>query len=163
MSIDVKNMTDEELNVALSAISQEISSRKVMADVPKKMDVLNRDYLAAAGLSDGATWVQPTGAHDAYPQFWLVEHGGKTWMSLIPANVWEPGVSGWREQVDPPSNPEDLPEDAEDTPTFASWVQPTGGHDAYKKGDIVSHDGRVWTSTADANVWAPGVYGWVAA
>lgn len=41
------------------------------------------------------------------------------------------------------------------------WVQPTGGHDAYKKGDRVTHKGQVWESTADANVWEPGVYGWV--
>ena len=43
------------------------------------------------------------------------------------------------------------------TPT---WVQPQGGHDAYKTGDIVSHNGTLWISTADGNVWEPGVYGW---
>ena len=41
------------------------------------------------------------------------------------------------------------------------WVQPTGAHDAYAKGDKVTHDGKTWESTYDgANVWEPGVYGW---
>jgi hypothetical protein len=41
------------------------------------------------------------------------------------------------------------------------WVQPQGAHDAYNKGDRVTHEGWIWESTIDANVWAPGVYGWV--
>ena len=43
---------------------------------------------------------------------------------------------------------------------YPEWVQPTGAHDAYSKGDKVTHSGKRWTSTADANVWEPGVYGW---
>jgi len=41
------------------------------------------------------------------------------------------------------------------------WVQPQGAHDAYNTGDQVTYNGQVWESTIDANVWAPGVYGWV--
>ncbi len=41
-----------------------------------------------------------------------------------------------------------------------AWQQPLGAHDAYRKGDRVTHNGKTWTSTIDANVWAPGVYGW---
>ena len=44
--------------------------------------------------------------------------------------------------------------------SFPEWVQPTGGHDAYNKGDKVSYNGKHWESTVDGNVWAPGVYGW---
>ena len=40
------------------------------------------------------------------------------------------------------------------------WVQPTGAQDAYAKGDKVKHNGKVWESDVDANVWEPGVYGW---
>lgn len=43
-----------------------------------------------------------------------------------------------------------------------AWRQPLGAHDAYRKGDRVTHNGKTWTSTIDANVWAPGVYGWAA-
>lgn len=41
-----------------------------------------------------------------------------------------------------------------------SWRQPLGAHDAYKKGDRVMYNGKKWESTINANVWAPGVYGW---
>lgn len=43
---------------------------------------------------------------------------------------------------------------------FPDWKQPAGAHDAYAKGDKVKHNGKKWESTADANVWEPGVYGW---
>ena len=43
---------------------------------------------------------------------------------------------------------------------FPEWKQPAGAHDAYAKGDKVKHNGNKWESTADANVWEPGVYGW---
>lgn len=46
------------------------------------------------------------------------------------------------------------------TEEYPEWVQPTGAHDAYAKGAKVSHNGKKWVSTADANVWEPGVYGW---
>jgi len=46
----------------------------------------------AQGQSD--PWVQPTGAHDAYPLGAIVTHNGKTWESLIANNVWEPGGVG---------------------------------------------------------------------
>jgi hypothetical protein len=40
------------------------------------------------------------------------------------------------------------------------WVQPLGSADAYAKGDEVSHNGQLWESDVDNNVWEPGVYGW---
>ena len=43
---------------------------------------------------------------------------------------------------------------------WPAWSQPVGAHDAYAKGDKVSHNGKHWISTADANTWEPGVYGW---
>ena len=60
----------------------------------------------------------------------------------------EPGEDP--EPVDPP------------TPSYPEWVQPLGGHDAYKTGDRVMYQGKVYESTIDGNVWAPDVYpaGW---
>ena len=46
------------------------------------------------------------------------------------------------------------------TDPFPEWVQPTGAHDAYMKGDKVSCDGLHWISDVDNNVWRPGIYGW---
>lgn len=50
-------------------------------------------------VSDYPAWVQPTGAHDAYAKGSQVQHNDKVWESTTEANVWEPGVSGWKEIV----------------------------------------------------------------
>ena len=44
--------------------------------------------------------------------------------------------------------------------TIPEWVQPAGAHDAFSKGDKVTHNGKTWISDVDDNVWEPGVYGW---
>jgi len=42
------------------------------------------------------TWVQPTGAHDAYALGFRVTHNGQNWENTGSAsNVWDPGVFGW--------------------------------------------------------------------
>lgn len=41
---------------------------------------------------------------------------------------------------------------------FPEWVQPTGAHDAYAKGDKVSHNGKHWISDIDANVYEPPTF-----
>mgnify|MGYP004563585257 FL=1 len=46
------------------------------------------------------------------------------------------------------------------TEEYPEWIQPTGAHDAYAKDAKVTHNGKKWISTADNNVWEPGVYGW---
>jgi len=48
-------------------------------------------------IPEYAEWVQPTGAHDAYTKGSKVLYSKKIWESLIDANVWAPGVAGWRE------------------------------------------------------------------
>lgn len=46
---------------------------------------------------------------------------------------------------------------------WPEWSQPVGAHDAYQTGDKVTYNGKHWISTADNNVWQPGVYGWAEA
>lgn len=43
---------------------------------------------------------------------------------------------------------------------WPAWVQPIGAHDAYARGDKVSHNDKHWISDMDANVYEPGVAGW---
>lgn len=47
-----------------------------------------------------------------------------------------------------------------DANVIPDWEQPDSTN-PYMKGDKVRHNGQVWESTIDNNVWAPGVYGWV--
>jgi hypothetical protein len=42
----------------------------------------------------------------------------------------------------------------------AAWIQPTGAHDAYPIGAVVTHAGQAWASITADNIWAPGVFGW---
>ena len=45
---------------------------------------------------------------------------------------------------------------------YPVWSQPTGAHDAYNEGDIVSYGGVLYRSLVDGNVYAPDAYpaGW---
>lgn len=42
-------------------------------------------------------WRQPIGASDVYMAGDKVSHNGKTWISIVDNNSWEPGVYGWNE------------------------------------------------------------------
>ena len=65
---------------------------------------------------------------------------------------WTPdvAVSLWTKIADP-------------TQEWPEWIQPTGAHDAYSKGDKVSHNNTHWISDVDNNTWEPGVFGWTEA
>lgn len=96
--------------------------------------------------------------------------GGKVWRSLIDNNVHSPSdyPQGWQDvatdggggTVDPEPQPEPEPEPQPEQPP--AWKQPEGGHDAYKVGDRVTYNGKVYESTINGNVWAPEAYpqGW---
>lgn len=127
--------TQEELD---ADAAQEAAEERDLRD----QAILEAVAATATPPEDGQAWVQPSGAHDAYPVGATVTHNGSDWVSLTPFNVWEPGFSGWREEV------------AEGYPV---WVQPTGAHDAYQTGDRVAYDGQDWESTVDSNVYPPGV------
>ncbi len=45
---------------------------------------------------------------------------------------------------------------------YPIWAQPSGAHDAYDAGDIVEHNGTLYQSKIDGNVWSPDAYpdGW---
>ena len=144
---DLTSMTDADLDALAAAISQERQRRQTLADAPAMVANLTAQYLTAR--EDGGLWVAPTGSHDAYPEGWQVTHDGKTWVSLTPANVWPPGVSGWRE----------VPAEGDDgQPAVPEWVAPTGAQDAYAKGDRVTFQGQVWESALDGNTWSPADY-----
>ena len=101
--------------------------------------------------------------------------GGKTWRSKIDNNVHSPSAypQGWQDVAtdgdgggtvtpDPTPEPEPQPEPEQPSEQLPEWKQPTGGHDAYKVGDRVTYNGKVYESTINGNVWAPDAYpqGW---
>ena len=42
---------------------------------------------------------------------------------------------------------------------YPIWTQPYGASDAYQKDDIVQHNGKLWISLIENNVWEPGAVG----
>ena len=63
----------------------------------------------------------------------------------------------------PPDGWKVVHEDSTPDEYVLPWVQPTGAHDAYQAGAVVRHNEQTWRSNMNANVWAPGVSGWVSA
>lgn len=113
-------------------------------------------HLASASLDDEAALETPElfapwVSGSAYLVTERVRYAGQLYR-CVQAHTsqagWEPDRTPalWTEVAKPGEIPE--------------WKQPTGAQDAYKKGDVVRHNGFVWESTADSNVWEPGVYGW---
>lgn len=144
---DPTALDDTDLAALWGRVQSEVQRRATLTTAAAEADALNTRYVTAIGRADGAAWVQPTGAHDAYPANSTVTHGGKTWETLTPANVWQPPTN-WREVVTGGGAP--------------AWVQPTGATDAYAKGAKVTFEGKVWESVIAANTWSPTAYpaGW---
>jgi len=91
-------------------------------------------------------WRAWDGVGALYVEGERVFHNGKIWTSLLDNNVWEPGVTGWRDKE----------------VEYPDWIQPKGAHDVYNLGDRVTHKGFRWESTLGNNVWEPGGNtGWV--
>lgn len=109
----------------------------------------NQQY-AGPGMYDGQTvapmrfvppWVQPQGAHDAYPTGQWVWYAGRCWRNLTAANVQVPGVSGWREMLT----------------EWPAFVQPSGAHDAYQVGEKITEAGKRYVCKVNATTWPPSV------
>lgn len=77
-------------------------------------------------------------------------------------NVLYKCVQAHTSQADwtPPAAPALWAKAGDPAEEWPEWSQPIGAHDAYALGDKVSHSGKHWESTVNANVWEPGVYGW---
>lgn len=106
------------------------------------------DEAAALIPSDAENWEPDT----AYPVGDRRQYGGKLYKCLqahTSQATWTPtdAPSLWAEV---------LPgQDGE----IGEWVQPDSTN-PYMKGDRVTHNGKIWVSDVDNNVWEPGVYGW---
>lgn len=119
------------------ALYQVIQAHTSQADwTPPIAKALFRRYRAPGEVS---TWVQPTGAHDAYPLGARVLFNGNTWISTIPANVWQPGVTGWTN---------------ESAPQIGAWVS---GEQGLKIGDLRTYQGATYRviQNPGINIWPP--------
>ena len=61
-------------------------------------DITPALYTEVAKPGEIPVWKQPTGAQDAYnkgDKVWYPERDTTVYVSIVDANVWEPGVYGW--------------------------------------------------------------------
>lgn len=112
-------------------------------------------------------FVHPTGAHDIYKAGeWAIQHLQYTKCVADTAYSIDEYAAAWAIDgaVSDGTEVEPTEPDTPDTPTdnVPDFVQPTGAHDAYKKGDKVKFEGKVYESLIDANVYSPSAYpaGW---
>ena len=122
-------------------------------------------YKRVGVSADGTPkWVQPVGATDAYNKGDIVDYNGTKYISTIDANVWAPDVYGWEVYTSGGGSTDPVEPSEPETPTdnIKDFVQPTGAHDAYAKGDKVRFNGKVYESLIDNNAHSPSAYpaGW---
>ena len=118
-----------------------------LASAPGRIDEIAAGVLEATGRERGAPWVQPEGAHDAYPPGSIVEgnagecHRATAWASHAPGTtgapwerVWANG-NGWT--TTPPAAAGPL--------AWAVGISAVGPADpGGKPQTVVSHKGRLW-------------------
>lgn len=115
---------------------------------------------AGAGLSDAdaleAAELFPlwNGAGTAYSAGTRVRFGTALWRCLQDHSAqpdWSPEAAPalWARVLIP------------DPALIPDWAAPDSTN-PYAKGDRVRHNGKIWISDLDGNVWEPGVYGWTA-
>lgn len=148
--IDYKTLTDAEVTELKATASLEEQRRLRVSRAPEEAEAISTEYLKDVGRTEGTAWVQPTGAHDCYPLDYTVVYESKTWKSLIPANVWAPGLDPrwWK--------------DLTTVPVSGAW-DPNAK--AYKVDDQVTYSGSSykclqahtsqagWTPTAVPALW----------
>lgn len=125
----------------------------VMFRALAQTDVITaEDALDNAGMFP--VWSDCIGQRAEPGSYW--RHGGKLWR--VNAGQGHTIQADW-----PPDHAASLfslaANPAEEWP---EWIQPTGAHNAYKKGDKVAYKGKMYISKIEANVWAPDAYpaGW---
>ena len=158
---ELRALAPEEWQEVWGLVLAEHDRRLLLESAPVDAARLADAYLTArdgeqppAGTSTAQpdawpAWVQPQGAHDAYPAGYIVQHEGRLWRSAHPANSWAPGTGDLWVEVTPDQAP--APEPA---PSAPEWTPGT----KYNPGDLVAYDGQVYrvvqehTSQAD---WRP--------
>lgn len=144
---DFTPYTVQDLEDLIAAASRAMRDKKTVLSAAEKIDAIIAEVRQAKGFKDGDPWVQPTGAQDSYPAGAKVTHLGKVWLNTKPANLGAPGAAGWRE--------------FNEVVGLRPWKQPTNSENVYNIGDKVLYIGKTWQSTTAANVWEPGLEGWI--
>lgn len=134
--MEYTTLTDDQLEAARLAILTEQERRRTLSEAPALIEQVTAQFQAAAGISDGTEWRQPTGAHDAVPPGGtrvfggtLYENTSGAWLAHSPADY----PAGWTSL----GEAEPVVPEPGDHPEWAAGV-------AYKIDDIVTYGGQVY-------------------
>lgn len=180
---DLRAVPDEEWDDLYLEVVREQERRVLLATAPGRVDELLGQVREAVDGSQPAVgapvgedgqptgpapvayadaypdWRAPSGVWDAYPQGWIVRHGGRLWLCLLSGTRSEPGsepgLAAWSE-VTPgqPATDGDSSGGGEPEVKVPEWE---AGH-AYLVGDVVSSQGHRWrcvTAHVSLPDWPP--------
>lgn len=119
----------------------------------RKLLEMQTDKMTDEEILDFPDFVEKWESGKAYEKDKRLEHNGtlyKVLQSHTSQESWEPDKA-------PSLFTEVLA--GQDGTAVGEWAQPNSTN-PYMKGDKVTFGGKTWESTADNNVWQPGVYGW---
>lgn len=111
--VNLREIPDEQLkhminttNDYLRKLANEKSRRDTITSAADSINKLAEAYMQAVGVKDGAPWVGPSSAAEAYPRDWSVTHEYGLWKSRVAGNIEEPGEGdAWERVGDDPAFP----------------------------------------------------------
>lgn len=121
-----------QLRALIEQASASLSDEEALSGVElfPKWNMDNKEYSVNDRVSYNGILYKCLQAHTSQP----------TWTPPDSASLWAKVLI---------PDPEVIPE----------WEQPDSTN-PYMAGDKVTHNGKIWQSDIDNNVWEPGVYGW---
>jgi len=159
MSAVISYISNDEASVK-KAFDQLMVARagnktQVLIDMKQNPIVIANADIWEGELSQTIEIAKPWIAGESLLLGWLRTHNGQTYLcvqSHTTQTGWEPPVVPALFILKPVPQPGQ---------TYPDWVQPIGAQDAYALGDKVRHNNANWESQYAANVWEPGVFGWI--
>ena len=124
---------------------------------PKNGTALWRRY---HGTTPNTAWEFTSDGANPYLKGEYCIENDMIYKCLIDNTVYAPSIlpSNW-EKFENNVELENKEEDSTTINEILPWKQPESTN-PYKKDAKVSHNGKIWISTTDGNIWEPGVYGW---
>lgn len=155
----IRDMTTEELAAMQDAAAQaEAEEKHRPLSYSEVQEMLVRQQINTLTADDQTAMrmleYYPTPDAASYAAGDRIQYNGKLYKCLQAHTA----QADWN-HVDAPSLWAEVLAGQEGT-AIGEWVQPDSTN-PYMCGDKVTHNGKLYESEVDNNVWEPGVYGWV--
>lgn len=145
-------MTHEEKLQRALEINRKINQNKIISDIAAKQ-MIRADELTDEEKAELVGLYPNYAVGIAYAVGDIINYNG-TLYEVIQAHTSQ---ADWKPNEVPAVYKKIVPEGV-----IPEWVEPTGAHDAYMKGDKVIYENKIYVSVIDNNTWSPTAYpqGW---